>query len=226
MNKVSDGIFITGTDTGVGKTLVAAWLLAVGGFYWKPIQCGLDDRGHGDSEKVALLSPAGKDAIIDPRFVLQAPRSPHEAAAKESVVIGSDDIALPTGRYPLIVEGAGGVLVPLARDWLMIDVMAALRLPVVLVARTGLGTINHTLLSIEALRRRDIPIAGVVLSGARDDANHRSIRTFGKVDILARLPLLDRPFERRDGHVFSGHQKIGRALFQRLFGDRLRGGDV
>ena len=160
------GIVVTGTDTGVGKTVLAAGLVAaLGGRYWKPVQAGLDEAG--DSETVATLAPG---ALIHPEaYRLTTPCSPHQAAAIDGVTIDAQRLALPMGDAPLVVEGAGGVLVPLRQDLLFADVMARWGLPVVLVARTSLGTINHTLLSIEALRTRGLVLAGVAFVGDAND---------------------------------------------------------
>ena len=175
------GLVVTGTDTGIGKTVVAAGLVAaLGGRYWKPVQAGLDDGS--DSEAVAALAP---DTLIHPEaYRLTTPCSPHHAAALDGVTIQAERLALPTGAGPLVVEGAGGVLVPLREDFLFVDMMAHWGLPVVLVARTALGTINHTLLSIEALRARGLVLAGVAFVG---DANAESERVIGAISGVARL---------------------------------------
>lgn len=183
------GVFVTGTDTGVGKTLVSACLTrAWDAWYWKPVQTGLADE-VGDSAAVAAL--AGTARLIPPRHALRAPLAPLAAAMLENVPLSLDDFALPD-RTPLVVEGAGGVLVPLTASALMIDLMARLGLPVVVVARTALGTINHTLLTLEALRARALPVAGVVLSGPDNPDNRAAIERIGRVRILAELPALPR----------------------------------
>jgi dethiobiotin synthetase len=117
--------------------------------------------------------------------------SPHLAAERDGVVIDPEALALPTLDRPLIVEGAGGLMVPLTRDVLYIDVFAAWRAPVVLCTRTSLGTLNHTLLSLEALQRRAIPILGIALIGDAHADNERTVRELGGVPILGRLPRLD-----------------------------------
>lgn len=178
------GAFVTGTDTGVGKTVVAACLVRRwGAHYWKPAQTGLADE-PGDTETVARL--AGLDATRwhRPRFEFAAPLSVEAAAARENVAVSLADFELPAVAGPLVVEGAGGVLVPLGRDALMADLMARFALPVVLVARTTLGTINHTLLSLEALRGRGLHVAGVVLVGDASPSNRQAIARHGTVRIL------------------------------------------
>jgi dethiobiotin synthetase len=191
------GLVVTGTDTGIGKTVVAAGLVAVlGGRYWKPVQAGLADGT--DSEVVVALAPG---ALVHPEaYRLNTPCSPHHAAALDGVTIDPERLALPTGDGPLVVEGAGGVLVPLREDWLFADQIARWGLPVVLVARTALGTINHTLLSIEALRARGVTIAGVAFVGdaqpesagaasteSAGAASSESERVIGAVSGVARL---------------------------------------
>ena len=181
------GIFITGTDTGIGKTVVAAGLVAaLGGRYWKPVQAGLDDGS--DSATVAALAPG---ALVHPEaYRLNTPCSPHHAAALDGVTIDAARLILPEGAGPLVVEGAGGVLVPLREDLLFADMMARWGLPVVLVARTSLGTINHTLLSIEALRARGVALAGVAFVGGANAENERVIGAISGVPRLGRLPWL------------------------------------
>lgn len=178
------GVFVTGTDTDIGKTLVSAWLtLNLGADYWKPVQSGAAEGS--DAETVSRLVP---DAVIHPStYMLQAPLSPHEAARRERVRIDLSAIRPPETGNTLVVEGAGGVMVPLNEVALMIDLMERLQLPTVVVARTALGTINHTLLTLDALRRRRIPILGVVLNGQRNPANRQAIEHFGAVPILAEI---------------------------------------
>lgn len=179
---------VTGTDTGVGKTVFAAGLTAaLGGRYWKPVQAGLDDET--DSELVARLVPQAD--VLPEAYRLNTACSPHEAARIDGVTIDPARLALPAGDAPLVIEGAGGVLVPLAPGLLFADVFAQWGLPVVLVARTALGTINHSLLSIEALRARGVAIAGLALIGPTNPASEAAIASFGKVPMLGRLPWLD-----------------------------------
>lgn len=180
---------MTGTDTDVGKTIFASALAgALGGHYWKPVQAGLD--GDTDSETVARLSglPAGR--ILPEAYRLATPCSPHRASELDDVVIDADSL-VPPEADPLVIEGAGGVLVPLTRQVLMADLFASWQLPVVLVARTALGTINHTLLSIEALRARSVPLLGVAFVGPSVEDSERTIEAIGRVKRLGRLPHLD-----------------------------------
>ncbi len=185
----ADGLFITGTDTDIGKTVISAALtLALNGAYWKPIQAGLE--GGGDSAAVQRMTAMPDFRIHRPDYELRIPRSPHEAAQREGVRIALSDFVLPKDYRPLVVEGAGGVLVPLNETTLMVDLMAHLGLPVLMVARAALGTINHTLLSIEALRQRGLQIIGVVMNGPPDEANREAIEHYGKVQVIAEVPVL------------------------------------
>lgn len=190
----SPGVFVTGTDTGVGKTVVAACLVrAWHAAYWKPVQTGLATEDGDDTATVVRLAGLPPARGHRPVHALQAPLSPHAAAAHEGVRIALDDFHLPAGPQPLVVEGAGGVLVPLNDDGdLMIDLIARLGLPVVLVARTTLGTINHTLLSLAALRARGIAVAGVILNGPPNPGNRDAIARFGAARVLAELPWVER----------------------------------
>jgi dethiobiotin synthase len=190
------GVFVTGTDTGVGKTTVAAALLtrlAKPAFrYWKPIQTGIEQ--DNDTETVRQLSGAIPARILDEGIRLPRPLSPHLAARLHGTTISLTDVLSIAARQPAsdrwIVEGAGGVLVPINDQANMTDVMLGLGLPALIVARSGLGTINHTLLSIEALRHRRVPVAGVVMVGERNAENRAAIERFGKVRVVGELPWL------------------------------------
>ncbi|EQB30917.1 dethiobiotin synthase [Sphingobium ummariense] len=184
-------LIVTGTDTGIGKTVFAAGLAgALGAHYWKPIQAGIDPEG--DSETVARLSGLPADHILPEAYRLATPASPHLAARLDGVEIALDRLALPLVDGPLVVEGAGGVLVPISETLLMADLFAHWDRPVILCARTALGTINHSLLSIEALRARAVPIAGIAFIGDPHPENERIIPALAGVPSLGRLPLLDR----------------------------------
>jgi len=185
------GVFVTGTDTGIGKTLVSACLVkALGAFYWKPLQTGLLEEA-GDTPVVAELAGIGTERVLPPVYGLGAPLSPEAAAAQEGVEIDMGRVVLPECAGPVVVEGAGGVLVPVCAGVLMVDVMTRLGLPVVLVARSGLGTINHTLLSLEALRARGIEVLGVVLSGELSAGNREAIERWGGIRVLFEVPRLE-----------------------------------
>lgn len=176
-------IVVTGTDTDIGKTVFAAGLAAaLGATYWKPVQAGLDEGGDGDT--VVRL---GVTRVLPEAYRLVTPCSPHRAAAIDGVTIDPERLALPAVDGPLVVEGAGGVLVPLSGELLYADMFARWRAPVVLVARTALGTINHSLLSIEALRRRGVPILGVAFVGEPVEDSEAIIARIGGVKRLGRL---------------------------------------
>lgn len=182
-------IAVTGTDTDVGKTVFAAALAgALGAHYWKPVQAGLDDGT--DAGRVAALSGLPPAKILPEIYRLATPCSPHRAAEIDGVRIDADRLALPPVR-PLVVEGAGGALVPLTRELLFADMLARWQLPTVIVARTALGTINHSLLTIEALRARSVPILGIAFVGANVEDSEATIADMGGVRRLGRLPMLD-----------------------------------
>ncbi|GAA4766456.1 dethiobiotin synthase [Stakelama sediminis] len=183
-------IVVTGTDTGIGKTVFAAALTgALGAHYWKPIQSGLEDEE--DSHAVARLSGRPADTILPPAYRLNTPCSPHRAAEIDGVTIADDALALPETPGPLVAEGAGGVLVPVRRDLLFADLFARWQVPVVLVARTMLGTISHSLTAIEALRSRGVPTRGIAFVGDPEPDSEATICEIGGVKRLGRLPRLN-----------------------------------
>lgn len=191
---MSKGYIVSGTDTGIGKTTVAAMLLlALDALYWKPLQSGTQDGT--DRERVQALTHLPADRLLPERYVLSQPLSPHRAAELDGVAIDPRTLAVPAVERTLIIEGAGGLLVPVTRHLLQIDLFADWNLPVILCARTALGTINHTLLSIEALQSRYVPLHGIVFVG---DDNPDNIRTIGEISgarVLGRLPRLE-PLDR------------------------------
>jgi dethiobiotin synthetase len=180
-------IIISGTDTEVGKTVLSAMLMASlpEYSYWKPIQSGTVDGT--DSKTVQSLSGCSSERILSETYVFSQPLSPHLAARIDSKTIESAELHLPNVA-PLIIEGAGGLMVPLANDLLFIDIFKSWNLPVLLACRSGLGTINHTLLSIEALRNREIPLLGCVLIGEPNPENEKAIEYYGKKKVLGRIP--------------------------------------
>ncbi|MGY4398420.1 dethiobiotin synthetase [Sphingomonas sp. UYAg733] len=180
---------ITGTDTDVGKTIFAAALAgALGAFYWKPVQAGLDDGG--DSATVADLSGLHTKHILQEAYRLATPCSPDLAAERDGIAIDPRRLIPPSVHGPLVIEGAGGALVPLVGDMVFADLFAQWQLPVILVARTALGTINHSLLSIEALRNRGVPILGIAFNGDAAEHSEATIARIGGVRRLGRLPYL------------------------------------
>jgi len=194
------GIFVTGTDTNVGKTVVSAALMIryrdeAPLTYWKPVQTGIEH--DDDSREVARLAGvAGREAIYDRGVRLAHPVSPHLAArlagtriTVRSLVEQLNGDADGDARW--VVEGAGGVLVPINERETMADLIAALDLPVLIAARSTLGTINHTLMTIEVLRRRMLRVAGVVMVGEPNDENRLAIEKYGAAEVIGEMPRFD-----------------------------------
>ncbi|MCT8161409.1 dethiobiotin synthase [Pseudoruegeria sp. SHC-113] len=179
-------IIVTGTDTGIGKTIFSAGLTqALAATYWKPVQSGLEEET--DSQIVARLSG---QPVLPEAYRLQLPASPHLSAEAEGTEIDDTSLTLPALEGPLVVEGAGGLLVPLNRRALYLDVIARWQAPVVLCARTQLGTINHTLLSFRALREAGCTVLGVAFIGDAEEAVEDTITQFSGTRRLGRLPIL------------------------------------
>lgn len=189
----ADAIVVAGTDTGVGKTVLSAMLtLALDASYWKPVQSGGSEGT--DSARVRALTglPAGR--FLPERYALAAPLSPHRAAELAGVCLSPEALAtLPDPGGPLVVELAGGLLVPLTRSFLQIELLRLWRAPVVLCARTSLGTINHALLSCEALRARGIGLLGVAFVGEANEDSERTVAELSGARRLGRLPWLEDP---------------------------------
>ncbi|UNU43067.1 ATP-dependent dethiobiotin synthetase BioD [Sphingopyxis sp. YF1] len=176
---------VTGTDTGIGKTVFAAALAgALRIPYWKPIQSGLEEET--DSEAVARLAGV---AVLPEAYRLVTPVSPHLAAEIDGVALDPDALTPPSGD--LIVEGAGGALVPVTRTLLYADLFARWQVPVIVCARTGLGTINHSLMTIEALRSRGVPIHGLAFLGDPVEDSEAIVADLSGVRRLGRLPIVD-----------------------------------
>jgi dethiobiotin synthetase/malonyl-CoA O-methyltransferase len=183
------GLFITGTGTDVGKTWVSSWLvLSLQADYWKPFQTGTK-QGY-DRDIVAQCAPNA--TLHQSLYEFQAPLSPEAAARLENQRIDFDRIKLPPSSKPIIIEGAGGVLVPLTPEKLMIDLIETINLPVIIVASSALGTINHTLLTIEALRQRLIEPLGFIFSGHENRDNQEAISHYSSVPCLGQLPYLQK----------------------------------
>ena len=167
--------------------------LALGASYWKPIQSGVE--GGVDTKAVQKMTGLPAERFLPESYVLSEPLSPHRSAEIDGVKIDLDQLAIPQTEDPLVIEGAGGLMVPLTRENLLINLFRKWneteRVPVILVARTGLGTINHTLLSCEALWARNIPIHGIIFVGDENKDNMKTIEQFSDVKVLGRLPMLD-----------------------------------
>jgi dethiobiotin synthetase len=191
---MNGSLIITGTDTGVGKTVFSAALAgAADAMYWKPVQAGLDEET--DSALVARLSGLQVDRILPEAYRLNTPCSPHRAAEIDGIVIDPARLNPPLGERNLVIEGAGGALVPITRDLLFADLFAR-------------GTINHSLLSIEALRTRGLDVIGVAFVGAANEDSEATIAELGKVRRLGRLPMLDNLDRDALARAFAAHFRI------------------
>jgi dethiobiotin synthetase len=185
------GFFVTGTDTGVGKTVLSALLVAaLDGIYWKPVQTGASEGT--DRNAVRLWAACPEERLLLERYYFDRPVSPHLAAREGGIRIALEafELPAPAPTHPLIVEGAGGVMVPLNENDLMLDLMLRFGLPVVVAARTTLGTINHTLLTLAALRGARLGVHGVVMIGKKNIENRRAIEHYGKVCVVGHIPVL------------------------------------
>jgi dethiobiotin synthetase len=210
---MSTQIVVAGTDTNIGKTVFAAGLThALAAHYWKPIQSGLE--GETDSQCVQRLAGLPDARIIAEAYRLKIPASPHIAAEIDGVAIDLARLAPPRISAPLVIELAGGLAVPITRQHLQIEVVARWKAPVILCAATRLGTINHSLLSIQALKQRAIPILGIAFIGEENADSQRTICAFGGVKDLGRLPHLDpltpTTLQRAFADAFSVAHLLGR----------------
>ncbi|MCS7204113.1 MAG: dethiobiotin synthase [Leptospiraceae bacterium] len=188
-------VFVTGTDTGVGKTITSGYILKKyhqkykNLRYWKPVQTGFppDD----DAKTVLEISNLSESWIL-PGWKYRAPVSPHFAAELENTEVPLSTLKEAyynySKEYSLLIEGAGGILVPLSRTYLWIDWVQELKIPVLIVARSTLGTINHTLLTVEALSKRNIPIIGIVFCGRYDEPYIHDNRKI--ISELTKLPVI------------------------------------
>lgn len=205
---MSPRLVVTATDTDVGKTVFAAALAAaLNGAYWKPIQCGIEPET--DRATVARLSGLPADRLPPEAYVLRTAASPHVAAETEGIAIDVARLEPPATDRPLVIEGAGGLMVPITRSLLQIDLFARWGHPVVLCARTALGTINHTLLSLEALKRRGIPVLGVAFIGEEAADSRHTICDFAEARDLGRLPIIA-PLDREAlRSAFAANFRVG-----------------
>jgi len=186
-----EGYFITGIDTEIGKTLVSAMLTQLfQADYWKPLQSR--DLHYTDTDKVKEWVDFPNPVFHPEGYRLNQPMSPHASAAADGVYIKLADFKIPETSNTLIIEGAGGLLVPLNDEETMIDLIAKIGLPVVLVSKHRLGNINHTLLSIEALKNRNIPICGILFNGEEIPGTSSIIEKISGVKILGTIPTLDK----------------------------------
>jgi len=187
-----NGFFITGTDTGIGKTSLSALLAAaLDANYWKPIQTGSVEGT--DRETVRRIAEIPEEQLAREAYCFEPPVSPHLAAREAGVRIRLDTLAWPPeesrdAARVWIVEGAGGALVPVNESETMIDLMRRIGLPVLIAARSTLGTINHTLLTLAALRAARLEVRGVVFVGDAHEENRRAIEHYGETRVIGRIP--------------------------------------
>ena len=215
MNPSKLSIVICGTDTDIGKTIVSS--LFVQGLvanYWKPIQSGNADGG--DSKKVKELLRLPQKRICKEAYNFTNPVSPHWASELEDIVINPINLKPPLIENPLVIETAGGLMVPLNRSWLQIDQLREWDLPIVLVASSKLGTLNHTLLSLEALKKRKLKTIGIILNGPPHEDNPKTIEQFGNIPIIAHLPIMS-PLTARSLEYQWQKQKIFTKLKKQLY---------
>ena len=183
-------LFITGTDTGVGKTLLSALLVAeLNRRYWKPVQTGASEG----TDRAAVMNWADVplESTHPEAFLFDPPLSPHLAAEQQGMRIDLETIRRPVDPNPIVIEGAGGVLVPINDQALMIDLIRLLQAPVIVAARTALGTINHTLLTVAAIRDAGLILTGVVMVGKENSDNRRAVERYGNVPVIGTIPWLD-----------------------------------
>ena len=181
-------IIICGTDTDIGKTLISSFFVkGLNSFYWKPIQSGIESQT--DSQTVKTLAQVSKDKIIKEAYAFTKPLSPHWAAEIDQQTINFEKLRLPKVQGSLIVETAGGLMVPITRNFLQIHQIKQWNLPVILVCKSSLGTLNHTLLSIEALKRRNIEILVLVVNGEKHLDNPKTLVDFSGIPLIAEFPL-------------------------------------
>ena len=181
---IKKGFFVTGTGTGIGKTLVSLGLcLHFKADYWKPVQTG----SPPDSDLIKAFLP--KNRLFASSYQLKQPLSPNQSAEKQKLTIDLKKITPPKSSF-LIVEGIGGVYVPLNDNNSLMDLMSQLKLPLIVVADSRLGTLNHSLLTLEALKNRQFKIAGVILSGPKHPDNKRDIEHWSGQTVVLEVPLL------------------------------------
>jgi len=208
-----NGFFVTGTDTGVGKTVLSALLVAaLDGIYWKPVQTGSVEGT--DLNSVRQWAECPVERLLPERYRFESPVSPHLAGRNAGIRIALDEFGLPApvANHPHIVEGAGGVMVPLNEHDFMVDLMRHFGLPVVVAARTTLGTINHTLLTLAALRGAHLNVRGVSLIGEKNVENRGAIETYGNVRVIGHIPVLERIHRAALLEVFE--KNFDRSAFQ------------
>lgn len=183
----NETIFVTGIGTGIGKTIVSAALVEkLKADYWKPVQSG--DLETSDTKTVKSLISNQISVFHPETYGLTQPFSPHKSAAIDKITIHENKFVIPETNNKLIIEGAGGLMVPLNNHFLIIDLIKQLKTPVILVTQNYLGSINHTLLSVDALKQRDIPIMGIIFNGTKDIYSKDYILEYTGVKLLGHIP--------------------------------------
>ena len=186
----SKPLFVTGIGTGIGKTIVSAVLVEkLKADYWKPVQSG--DLENSDTITVKNLISNSQTVFFDEAYRLTQPFSPHKSAAIDGISIKPENIVLPVTSNTLIIEGAGGLMVPLNTDFLMLDLIRQLGAAVILVSQNYLGSINHTLLSAYALKKENIPVRGIIFNGVKDIYSKDFILENTGLELLGHLPAYD-----------------------------------
>ena len=187
---MKNSIAILGIHTGIGKTIAAAVLAeAIGADYWKPVQAGIEEM---DAPTVRRLITNGDVRVHKEAVVLSQPMSPHAAAAIDGVDIDYTKFTWPVTDKTLLVETAGGILSPMSAHTTMADFVAHYKMPVILVVQNYLGSINHTLLSIEVLKSRGIRLLGIVMNGVANESSESFITEYTQVPVIARIPQFDK----------------------------------
>ncbi|MBB5394248.1 dethiobiotin synthase [Mucilaginibacter sp. AK015] len=182
-------LFVTGIGTDIGKTLISAILVEkLKCDYWKPIQSG--DLDNSDSMKVQRLISNSVSVFHPEAYRLTQPYSPHKSAALDGIEIDEKTIIPPKTDNQLLIEGAGGLMVPLNDHFLIIDLIQQLQAEVILVSKNYLGSINHTMLSVEALKQRGIPIKGIIFNGEENASTEDYITAYTQIKHLGRVPPL------------------------------------
>jgi dethiobiotin synthetase len=210
---MASNFFVTGTDTGVGKTVLSALLVAaLDAFYWKPIQSGASEGT--DRRVVMQWARLPEERTFPENYCFDPPVSPHLAAQMNGTRIDLGRIHAPNEfqGYRIVAEGAGGVLTPLNETETLLDLMRKLNFPVIVASRTSLGTINHTQLTVRALREGQLPVRGVVMIGEENTQNRRAIELYGKVPVIGHIPWL--PSLCRDALLKVFNSSFDRSYFE------------
>jgi dethiobiotin synthetase len=186
-------VFVTGIGTGVGKTMVSAVLCAgLRAIYWKPIQAGTEPQT--DTQWVEQHTGLSSEFFLPEYKILQAPMSPHAAAASEGFEIQISELVVPQElKHPLVIEGAGGVLVPINNHQVYADLLIQWKIPVVVVVQHYLGSINHSLLTLETLANRSIPVKGIIFNGQENKSSAEVVASYSGERILGHIPFCEYP---------------------------------